>query len=178
MSKAPQYIRNRRYPPKPLDDNNAHLWKLAKSPWVIVSILATISGAWALYPRLSVSPTDTLRHKDPFGITFTLANDGMTPLRRVEVTCHVRHLYKNGHDLASNVSVSGGLTATILYGAKKLDIPCHSLVETEGIDGADLDIVVSYYPPFVPTFLSNWTDAFHFSTDKSDDGNFVWLPKE
>ena len=178
MSKAPRYIRNRRDPAIPPRDHNSFLWPLVKSPWVIVSMLATIAGAWALYPRPSVSPADTLRHNDPFGVTFTLSNEGYTPLRHLEVTCHVRHLYINGHDMGSNIGVAGGLTAESLNAAKKLDIPCHSSIKTQGVSSVDLDIVISYYPLFVPTFLHNWTDAFHFSTEQSDDGNFVWLAKE
>ena len=158
------------------------LLKFLTSTKAIVSFLIGVVGfLFAVWPRISVYPGESLDPNIPFATPFLIKNDGYLPIRDVHYSLTPRDV---------KVVVSGGGIGTLKGKSDKVffidpsakEIPILESNRTTAIfapflknvtvRGADIYINLTYKPYFVPYTFS---EKHRFITSMKKTGEYVWL---
>ncbi len=139
-------------------------------------------GCVSMSSRVSLTPGDVLRAKDPLSSPIIVSNEGYLPIHDAMATCLVKRIVAaNGATVTD--AVIGGDSAEQFVGdlgiGGKTTISCSgdgSSVFSMGTDkyiAADIGIVLSYRPDFFPWHRHK---SFNFHARISDDGKIHWTP--
>jgi hypothetical protein len=176
-NRSPKNPQVKRPTPKKLDN------KKRISLWSAILGGATLLGYLVLVPRLSVSPSSSLRSSDPMGTVFLLSNDGQLPVHDLKLATYINKIEccnGNGAFHWGNAEmVKPSENPDILLPSHKVPFPI-KLLKLEG-GGPDLSVEITFNvefrPDFYPAFLPSWHESFHYATEHDDKGEYVWIPK-
>jgi hypothetical protein len=175
MSKAPQYIRNRRdgnkLNGKQQPGPSVRWWKV---PVSVVVFLSTVAGALTLIPRISIQASGSLRPNDPMGTAFVITNNGLLPIHNVEIDCHVNRLTTKDGLVLENMR-AGNLPrshADLLSPGAQMTTPCANAVTgASNADEATMTVVARFRPDFV---WRTRTQQFPMHAERTTDGQWIW----
>ena len=155
--------------------------------FALTAAVGVVVSALTLLPRISVAPSDPVDSRNPLSSSFTIQNNNFIPLHHVMVMIGLRQINPvsdapfsldpkapparlvapewTDHDLAMDDKFSISLDQLFHAPDVVLDTP------DKRPGSADLDIIVSYQPWFLP-----WTreKRFRFKTYKQTNGVFYW----
>jgi hypothetical protein len=167
---------------------NKQEWSARLSVWSgLASLLLSIVALfYALAPRVSLSIADSVDPNDAFATNLSISNEGSLPIYDVSFFCTVNQI-----TAPRNVKVIGGLKLTSGVTVPRID-PAHTFTTNQnskfcpmgdmgsptgllrinsGITGVDVFMVVDFRPAWWPVHIEQ---SFHFVTERSKDGHFIW----
>ena len=152
----------------------------------IILALATLVGgvaaALVFLPRISVVPADPVDSSNPFSASFTITNTNFIPLRDVNVSLGVGQISTEPAQLDPNFNPSfeTRFSTGPEWSNHELQMDERfTITPTDSVrigpparlSGADIAIVVSYKPWFLPLRREK---IFRFIAKKQTNGQFYW----
>lgn len=157
-------------------------WRGASFAWKAVGAVAlalgVLSAILSFLPRLSVSPLAAMHEPNPFSTLFAVSNDGPVALNDVECSCKIANLQTTRPDIFIAGNEVADPVVKVLEPNEKTTTRCKPLsVGAPGMfvvpQGADVLIIVSYGPSFVPWRMSK---NFRFMSAYDSNGKIQWFP--
>jgi hypothetical protein len=151
--------------------------------WTCVVLFLTLVGSWYAFSfRLSITPSNPLNSSDPFSTPFILKNDSLLWINIVNpYKCALNYVKTEKGVVFENCGTSlvkpsipqleAGEPTTFM-----LPIPINKIIGNAGnIVNADIEIDVSYFPAFLPSFkILEKHYRKRFTTYQSKDGTLQW----
>lgn len=140
-------------------------------------LLAFPCAYYAFSSKISVYPYSSLNLLDPFKTPFIIENKSYLPIHDVIFSCIVRKLESSESDILImnfNVKYDSPTIPYIASGEKTKTFCNNPFKPLTPITSADIEVVVSYRPSFIPWQKQKST---RFSTIKDVKNNLIWLPK-
>jgi hypothetical protein len=141
----------------------------------LISLLITLLAfLFLVYPRIYLSPGDSLNTRNPFKTPFILKNDGYLNIYNIDYTLSMEYI----EDISANQFA--GSMSPIKKTISKLNPNLSSVIFIDNLmsvpDGyikeARILINVTYRPSFVPF---TFTKSFRFKTEIKNTGEYVWF---
>jgi hypothetical protein len=147
--------------------------------WKIIvgasSVVGLIGGLMYFAARVTVSSLTPLNPTDPFSTPFSISNDGAFSIYDVEFSCSLNDVkFPNGGGM-SNLSVGGyGLPPIkVIEAGEKATYQCLiGSQETPKGSQADIHVVVSYQPKFIPCRIDK---PYRFVMKQGSDKQWYWF---
>lgn len=147
--------------------------------WIVgLSALATLAGfAFVVYPRLTVSPGQTILPSNPFYTPFTLTNGGYLPIENIDFVCGLREVTlkdSTNPDIA-NIGMSIANTSIAKLSASETTSIEFDRIFSKGtpIASADIEVMVTYKPFLLPIRMEY---SQRFKTRLNHLQELQWIP--
>jgi len=140
------------------------------------SLIAIVGFLFLVYPRLSVSPGESLDPYEPFSTPFIIKNDGHLPLFNVNYSITLNNMEDINHShyiigkipgISKNIPKLSPNKSTTIFINKMIDAPPNF------IKYAEIYVNVTYklYNIIPYTFTEN----IRFKTEKKANNEYLWL---
>jgi len=172
--KAPKYIRDRREPPRQSSVGQGKRWwtkRLLQFVLGIPAFVGFVAAIVSFLPKLSVDVSGSLRSQDPMGTVFYLSNDGVIPIRDVNVSCRADDIRTGiGQGVSGIGFMNRDSHADRLSPGHKMTLPC-ARVNVSGAVTARMTIDVSYKPAW---FWWHRNEEFPLQAERAQGGIWIW----
>jgi len=139
--------------------------------------LITLGGfLFVVYPRLSISPGESLDPYEPFSTPFVIKNDGYLPLFNVNYSVTINKMEDINHNQFENVTatvISKNIPKISPNKSTAIFIDRNVHVPPKFIKYAEIDINVTYKPYIIPY---TFTENVRFKMTIKTNNEYFWLP--
>lgn len=156
-----------------LNEGRKWLWALILS---FASIVGLVSGALALYPRISVNQLSPLDPAKPLSVPFRIGNEGYVSIYNVRFMCGFRNAQTNQGPIFSNIGFQNGRPPIpVLKPTESTETMC-PIEQKDGIAFTSIDMSVTVqFDGWWPLRDQKW--HYRVTTRKNNKGELIWLPK-
>jgi len=153
--------------------------KMLKIFFSLIGIGISIGGfLFVVYPRLSISPGESLDPYEPFSTPFVIKNDGYLPLFNVNYSVTINKMENINHNLQfedvkttvnsiKSIPKLSPNKSTAIFIDKNISVP------PKFIKYAEIDINVTYKPYIIPY---TFTENVRFKMATKTNNEYFWLP--
>mgnify|MGYP003393247610 CR=1 FL=1 len=163
-------------------------WFISKLGLIVLTVVPAILAYFWFIPKISVSPTFSVNQQNILSTQFKVSNDGNTDIKDVESSIAICKIKTSvggqivGSQVNGNCDFKNRLKEPNTKENKRVPIMKRGEINTvqfpsnfiigDGIDFADLAVVVNYKLPFLSFWA--WEQLFRFTTVKDADGALHW----
>jgi hypothetical protein len=144
---------------------------------LFLSLISIGGFLFVVYPRLSISPGESLDPYEPFSTPFVIKNDGYLSLFNINYSVTINKMEGVGHSQFTNTMVTvisksipklSPNKSTTIFIDKNVNIP------PKYVKYAEININVTYKPyNIIPYAL---TENIGFKTKIKTNNEYLWLP--
>ena len=143
---------------------------------IISFVLSLLAFLFLVYPRISLSPGQSLNTHDPFQTPFIIKNDGYLPLYNIDYLLNLESMEDINHNRFTNNIIgqpSRGIIAELKPNrTSSIFINRAVVAPPNHIKYVEATIRITYRPFLVPF---NFTENIRFKTERNNNGEYIWF---